>query len=51
MGPAFLITYLICCILSGLVLGGLVAWLLVKALAATGALDRFAAGREARARV
>ncbi len=51
MGQAFLITYLICCILSGLVLGGLVAWLLVKALAATGALDRFAAGREARARV
>lgn len=51
MGSAFLIIYLICCLVSGLVLGGLVAWLLVKALAKTGALDRFAAGREARTRV
>lgn len=51
MGPAFLIIYLICCLVSGLVLGGLVAWLVVKALAKTGALDRFAAGREARTRV
>lgn len=33
---------------SGAILAGLVGWLLVKALASTGALDRFGAGREAR---
>ena len=38
--------YLITCSLSGIVLAGLLAFVLVRALAATGALDRFAAGRE-----
>lgn len=37
-------------IVSGIVLAGLGSWLLTRALAATGALDRFASGREARAR-
>jgi len=36
-------------IVSGVVIAGFVSWLLVRALARTGALDRFAAGREARA--
>lgn len=40
--------YLICTALSGAVLAGLLAWLLTKALARAGALDRFAAGRESR---
>ncbi|MEW1962485.1 ECF transporter S component [Microbacterium sp. NPDC077644] len=38
--------YLVCLIVSGIVLAGVVGWLLVRALAATGALSRFAAGRE-----
>ena len=33
---------------SGLIVAGLGSWLLVRALARTGALSRFAAGREAR---
>ena len=44
---AFNVTYLVCLIVSGMVLAGLVGWFLVKALAATGALNRFAAGRSA----
>jgi energy-coupling factor transport system permease protein len=42
--------YFVSAVVSGVVLAGLVSWLIVRALAATGALDRFAAGREARAR-
>lgn len=38
--------YLVCVTVSGIVLAGIVGWLLVRALAATGALNRFAAGRE-----
>ncbi|MGO2748059.1 ECF transporter S component [Microbacterium sp.] len=38
--------YLVCVALSGIVLAGIVGWMLVRALAATGALNRFAAGRE-----
>ncbi|GAA1541340.1 energy-coupling factor transport system substrate-specific component [Microbacterium ginsengiterrae] len=38
--------YLVCVAVSGVVLAGIVGWLLVRALAATGALNRFAAGRE-----
>ncbi|MEJ5919406.1 MULTISPECIES: ECF transporter S component [unclassified Corynebacterium] len=37
--------------ISGAILAGLVAWLLTRALAKTGALDRFAAGREVRGEV
>lgn len=43
--------YLGTVVVSGAVLAGVVGWLLVRALAATGALSRFAAGREARAEV
>lgn len=44
----FLVIYLGCLVVSGAVLAGLVGWLLTRGLARTGALDRFAAGREAR---
>ena len=43
----FAITYTITTTVSGLVVAGLGSWLLVRALARTGALSRFAAGREA----
>ncbi len=46
----FNITYFITLIISGAI-AGLLAWLLVRGLAQTGALDRFAAGREVRTRV
>jgi len=44
------VIYAASAIVSGIVLAGLGSWLLTRALAATGALDRFASGREARAR-
>ncbi len=37
--------------ISGAIVAGLLSWLLVRGLASTGALDRFAAGREVRGRV
>lgn len=40
--------YLSCTVLSGAVVAGLGGWALVKGLAKTGALDRFASGREHR---
>ncbi|HEY0248412.1 MAG TPA: ECF transporter S component [Gryllotalpicola sp.] len=43
--------YLLSTLVSGAVIAGVVAWLLVRALAATGALSRFAAGQRAKARV
>lgn len=45
---AFNLTYLTTLIISGAVLAGLLGYYLVKALAATGALDRFEVGRERR---
>lgn len=48
---AFTVVYLISTSVSGAVLAGLAAWLIARGLAATGALDRFASGRSARARV
>jgi len=42
--------YFVSAIVSGIVIAGLVSWLIARALAATGALDRFASGREARVR-
>lgn len=42
----FNLIYLGTVIVSGIVLAGVVGWLLVRALAKTGALSRFAAGRE-----
>lgn len=50
-GFEFNAIYLGTLIVSGAVLAGVVGWLLVRALAATGALSRFAAGREARQEV
>lgn len=47
---AFNIVYAICTMISGAILAGLLAWVLMRALAAAGALDRFAAGREVRPR-
>lgn len=47
----FNLIYLGTLIASGIVLAGVVGWMLVRALAATGALSRFAAGREARVEV
>ncbi|MCR8670637.1 ECF transporter S component [Agrococcus sp. HG114] len=41
----FLAIYLGCLAVSGAILAGLVGWLLTRALAATGVLDRFASGR------
>ncbi|MGM1029882.1 MAG: ECF transporter S component [Actinomycetota bacterium] len=44
-GAEFLAIYLGCLAVSGALLAGLVGWLLTRALAATGVLDRFASGR------
>lgn len=45
---AFNLIYLGATVVSGVVLAGILSFMLVKALAKTGALDRFAVGREAR---
>jgi len=42
----FITVYLICFAVSGAVLAGLVGWLIVRALRPTGALNRFASGRQ-----
>ena len=47
----FIVVYAITTIISGVVVAGLGSWLLVRALARTGALSRFAAGREVTGRV
>jgi energy-coupling factor transport system substrate-specific component len=47
----FVVVYLISTSISGAVIAGGLSWLLARGLAKTGALDRFASGREARARV
>jgi energy-coupling factor transport system substrate-specific component len=43
---SFQLVYVICAIVSGIVISGLGSWLLVRALARTGVLSSFAAGRE-----
>lgn len=50
LGAAFLAIYAGTLVVSGALLAGLLGWLLTRALAATGALQRFAAGREATTR-
>jgi energy-coupling factor transport system substrate-specific component len=45
-GAAFASIYVVCSIVSGAVLAGGLSWVLARALARTGALSRFAAGRE-----
>ncbi|RFA14585.1 hypothetical protein B7R21_05965 [Subtercola boreus] len=47
----FILTYSATSIVSGIVLAGLLSWLAMRGIAATGALNRFAAGRETRALV
>ena len=49
--PEFAAVYTITTTVSGALVAGLLSWLLVRALARTGALSRFAAGREATGRV
>jgi energy-coupling factor transport system permease protein len=49
--PEFAVVYTITTTVSGALVAGLLSWLLVRALAKTGALSRFAAGREATGRV
>ncbi|GAA0417662.1 ECF transporter S component [Leifsonia naganoensis] len=49
--PEFAAVYAITTTVSGALVAGLLSWLLVRALARTGALSRFAAGREATGRV
>lgn len=44
----FNLIYAVATMISGALLAGLLGWLLMRALAGAGALDRFAAGREAR---
>jgi len=43
--PEFVTIYLIGSVVSGAVIAGLLSWLVVRALARTGVLNRFAAGR------
>ncbi len=43
--PEFITIYLVGSVISGAVIAGLLSWLVVRALAKTGALNRFAAGR------
>ncbi|WJY88927.1 ECF transporter S component [Corynebacterium confusum] len=45
----FNLIYLSCLMISGAILAGVLGYYLVRALARTGALDRFAVGRETRA--
>jgi len=44
--PVFAVIYTSSAIISGAVIAGLGSWFLVRALAATGALSRFASGRQ-----
>ena len=48
MSGSYLVIYLACMVISGAILAGVLGYFLVRGLAATGALDRFAAGRERR---
>jgi energy-coupling factor transport system substrate-specific component len=47
----FAVIYTVCSLISGAVLAGLLSWLAARGLARTGALSRFASGREVSARV
>lgn len=47
-GIVYNASYLVCGVASGIVLAGVLAWVLTTAIAKTGALDRFASGRGAR---
>jgi len=47
---AFKTSYGVCAVVSGAIIAGLCSWYIVRALARTGALARFASGREAAVR-
>jgi energy-coupling factor transport system substrate-specific component len=47
----FLGIYFVSVVVSGAILAGILGWIVVRALAATGALNRFAAGRDVTERV
>ena len=47
----FVVVYLVSTSISGAVIAGALSWFIARGLAATGALNRFASGRESRARV
>jgi energy-coupling factor transport system substrate-specific component len=49
--PAFLTIYATTSLLSGALVAGLLSWIVVRALARTGVLTRFASGRSSRALV
>lgn len=49
--PEFLGLYFTTIVISGAVLAGILGWIIVRALAATGALSRFAAGQDVTQRV
>lgn len=44
--PEFMVVYAVSALVSGAVIAGLGSWLIVRGLARTGALSRFAAGRD-----
>jgi len=50
-GTPFAVTYAVSSIISGAVIAGVGSWYLVKGLAKTGVLSRFASGRDAAERV
>jgi len=50
-GPTFALAYLLTSVVSGAVIAGLLSWVLARGLARTGALDRFASGRDVAQRV
>ena len=50
-GAEFTAIYLVSAVVSGAVIAGALSWVLARGIAATGALDRFGSGREARVRV
>lgn len=50
-GLEYNLIYLATSTISGAILAGLLAWILMRALAKTGALSRFAAGREAQSSI
>jgi len=49
--PLFIAVYTIASLVTGAVVAGLLSWLVARALARTGALSRFASGRDTAARV
>ncbi|ROQ38351.1 energy-coupling factor transport system substrate-specific component [Frondihabitans sp. PhB188] len=48
LAAEFKVVYIVSAVVSGVVLAGLLSWLAVRGLAASGALSRFASGRSAK---